>query len=242
MRPSGMPVHAETVSAIAWAVDARMHERVFALQVASSWLSAACSCLAQRALRVRTAARPRGSVRGTAAAALRFLARQFPRHERRHFSAPASAAAVGLPAGPAGRYPAHEFAALAANGLRVSPGLLVRCHCCPSRPVRLRGSRRCRIAFRISVTPSCSMRRRQSSIAGGVDGLAQADPGAGRVEQADRLVGQLPSRDVAAGEPDGVIDRLVEDRARRGASPAWRPGRASFRWPLFSSGSSTLTT
>ena len=42
-------------------------------------------------------------------------------------------------------------------------------------------------------------------------GAAETDPGAGGVEQTQRLVGQLPARDVAAGQPDGIDDRLVQD-------------------------------
>ena len=41
--------------------------------------------------------------------------------------------------------------------------------------------------------------------------LAERDAGAGGVEQADRLVGQLPAGDVAVREPDRRLDRLVED-------------------------------
>ena len=55
------------------------------------------------------------------------------------------------------------------------------------------------------------MWRRQSSSAGGVAALAERHAGAGRVEQADRLVGQLPAGDVAVREPHRVLDRLVED-------------------------------
>ena len=47
--------------------------------------------------------------------------------------------------------------------------------------------------------------------AGGMARLADRHAGAGRVEQADRLVGQLPRRDVAARELDRRLDRLVED-------------------------------
>ncbi len=41
--------------------------------------------------------------------------------------------------------------------------------------------------------------------------LADGDPGAGGVQQADRLVGELPGRDVAVRELDGALDGLVED-------------------------------
>ena len=40
--------------------------------------------------------------------------------------------------------------------------------------------------------------------------VPDGDAGAGGVEQADRLVGQLAARDVAVREADGVADRLVE--------------------------------
>ena len=41
--------------------------------------------------------------------------------------------------------------------------------------------------------------------------LADRHAGAGGVEQADRLVGQLPAGDVAVRELDRRLDRLVED-------------------------------
>ena len=41
--------------------------------------------------------------------------------------------------------------------------------------------------------------------------VADGHPGAGRVEQADRLVGQLPAGNVAVREPHGVDHGLVED-------------------------------
>ena len=41
--------------------------------------------------------------------------------------------------------------------------------------------------------------------------LADRHPGAGGVEQADRLVRELPGRDVAMRELDGALDGLVED-------------------------------
>ena len=42
-------------------------------------------------------------------------------------------------------------------------------------------------------------------------GLADRDPGAGGIQQRDRLVRQLPGRDVAGREGDGGNDRLVRD-------------------------------
>ena len=41
--------------------------------------------------------------------------------------------------------------------------------------------------------------------------LADRHPGAGRVEQADRLVRELPAGDVAVRELHGALDGLVED-------------------------------
>ena len=47
---------------------------------------------------------------------------------------------------------------------------------------------------------------------GGRDGVqANGHPGAGGVEQADRLVGQLPGRDVAMRELDRALDGFLED-------------------------------
>ena len=56
----------------------------------------------------------------------------------------------------------------------------------------------------IDLAPASSIGRRD-----GV--LADGDAGAGGVEQADGLVGQLPAGDVAVRELDGALDGLVED-------------------------------
>ena len=77
----------------------------------------------------------------------------------------------------------------------------------------------------------------------GRDGvLADRHAGAGRVQQADRLVRQLPRRDVAVRQPDRAPRAPRRGPAPGGASPASRPCRASSGWPSPRSGSSTWTT
>ena len=49
-------------------------------------------------------------------------------------------------------------------------------------------------------------------------GVAQADPAGGLVDQVDRLVGQVPVRDVADRQVDGGLDRLVGDGRPCGAA------------------------
>ena len=72
--------------------------------------------------------------------------------------------------------------------------------------------------------------------------LADRDAGAGGVEQADRLVGQLARRNVAVRQPAPPPRSPRRATARGGASPAPWPRRAASGSALASSGSGTCTT
>ena len=83
---------------------------------------------------------------------------------------------------------------------------------------------------------------RQSSTSRRHGVLADRHARAGGVEQAHRLVGQLARRDVAVREPDGRLERLVEDLHPVVLLHARPRCPRIIRMPFSSLGSSTWTT
>ena len=119
----------------------------------------------------------------------------------------------------------------------------------PSSPRVPSGARRDRRRRRALALAGCRFRRRgvrarggSPRAAGGVADWLRADAGAGRVEQADRLVRQLAIGDVAVRQLDRVLDGLIENADLVMLFQRGRRGRASCAMALATSGSSTLTT
>ena len=80
-------------------------------------------------------------------------------------------------------------------------------------------------------TSSSSTRRARSSTGAGRRVLRHGDARAGGIEQADRLVGQLPRRDVALRQLHRRLHRLVEHDRPCGASPSSARPSAAWRSP-----------
>ena len=208
IRPTGMPVQLSTISAIAWPSTTGKISGCSPCSVRS--LPSVRASLSALGLAASSACRRR------AASAAAFVGRT-----RRPRSRPRTRVDLGH------QLPLGLPALLELCQLR----RLVLCARYPARRAVPRGRAPAAVS-RSTISSSVSisaMRRRRSSIGAGIAVWLIADAGAGGVEQADRLVGQLAGRDVARRQAHRLAHRLVEDAHLVVLLQRRRPGRASSR-------------
>ena len=216
IRPTGMPVQSPTTAATASAIDRRRTPSGVALGRVQVLPSASCEAASSVAVGL-------GRLRASSPA-------------RRAASARGDRAAI-TPA--SGCLFASHLAVTSAQRGRV----LRRCASIQlGRVGRSHAADRPRASPCSRSTSSSSTLALASSTGGRRRVLRDGDAGAGGVEQADRLVGQLARRDIALRQLDRGVDRLVEHDRPGDACPCHRPtDRGSWRRRLSVSGSSTLT-